>query len=140
MHIPILRLGRLLLTSIQTDLTDDDAGRLQADVLGFLHRDEADGLVLDITGLDVVDSYMARLLNETARMARLMGGEVVLTGMQPMVALTLVEMGREIIGIDTAIDLEAGVARLNGLIKARGHGDAGHGALMLGSGAGHDPG
>ncbi len=119
LHIPILRLGRLLLTSIQTDLTDDDAGRLQADVLALFHRDEADGLVLDITGLDVVDSYMARLLNETARMARIMGAEVVLTGMQPMVALTLVEMGREIIGIDTAIDLEAGVERLKRLINAR---------------------
>jgi rsbT antagonist protein RsbS len=119
MRIPILRLGRLLLTSIQTDLTDDDAGGLQADALALFHRDEADGIVLDISGLDVVDSYMARLLNETARMVHMMGGAVVLTGMQPMVALTLVEMGREIIGIETALDLEAGVEKLKDLIAAR---------------------
>ncbi|MCW6511563.1 STAS domain-containing protein [Lichenifustis flavocetrariae] len=119
MRIPILRLGRILLTSVQTDLTDDDAGQLQAEVLQLFHRDVADGLVLDISGLDVVDSYMARLLNETARMVRMMGGEVVLTGMHPMVALTLVEMGQEIIGIQTAIDLEAGVARLREVIHAR---------------------
>ena len=119
MRIPILRLGRILLTSVQTDLTDDDAGQLQAEVLRLFQRDVADGLVLDISGLDVVDSYMARLLNETARMVRMMGADVVLTGMQPMVALTLVEMGREIIGIHTAIDLEAGVNRLREVIQAR---------------------
>jgi len=117
MRIPILRLGRILLTSIQADLTDDDAGALQVDVLGLFRDDLADGLVIDISGLDVVDSYMARLLNETARMARVMGGEVVLTGMQPMIALTLVEMGREIIGMSSALDLETGLARLRELIR-----------------------
>ena len=81
MRIPILKLGRVLLTSIQADLNDDDAGGLQSEVLSLFQRDEADGLVLDISGLDVVDSYMARLLNETARMVRIMGSEVVLTGM-----------------------------------------------------------
>ncbi len=119
MRIPILKLGRVLLTSIQADLTDDDAGGLQSEVLAIFQRDEADGLVLDISGLDVVDSYMARLLNETARMVRIMGSEVVLTGMQPMIALTLVEMGREVIGMSTALDLESGVARLQELVHAR---------------------
>lgn len=118
-RIPILRLGRILLTSIQTDLTDDQAVALQEDLLAMLQKGKAAGIVLDITGLDVVDSYVARILNETTRMARLMGGEVVLTGMQPMVALTLVEMGREIIGIDTAIDLEAGVEKLRLILLAR---------------------
>src|ERR1700679_1140461 len=120
MRIPILKLGRVLLTAIQTDLTDDDAGALQVEVLAIFQRDAADGLILDISGLDVVDSYMARLLNETARMVRVMGGEVVLTGMQPMIALTLVEMGREIIGMSTALDLETGLAKLRELIQA-GH-------------------
>jgi rsbT antagonist protein RsbS len=119
MRTPILKLGRILLTSVQTDLTDDDAGALQSEVLAIFQRDEADGLVLDISGLDVVDSYMARLLNETARMVRVMGSEVVLTGMQPMIALTLVEMGREIIGMSTALDLESGVARLRELVRVR---------------------
>lgn len=119
MRIPILRLGRLLLTSIQSDLTDDHAIGLQTDILTLLQEDKADGVVLDITGLDVVDSYMARILNDTARMARIMGADVVMTGMQPMVALTLVEMGREIIGIDAALDLEAGVAKLRSSIGKR---------------------
>ena len=69
MRIPILRLGRVLLVSIQLDINDDDAGALQSDVLAMFGRDAADGLVLDISGLDVVDSYMARLLDETARMS-----------------------------------------------------------------------
>ncbi|MGD0723459.1 MAG: STAS domain-containing protein [Roseiarcus sp.] len=120
MRIPILRLGRVLLVSIQLDINDDDAGALQSDVLAMFGRDAADGLVLDISGLDVVDSYMARLLDETARMVRIMGGEVVLTGMQPMIALTLVEMGREIVGMPTALDLEAGVASLRDLIRSNG--------------------
>jgi rsbT antagonist protein RsbS len=119
MRIPILRLGRLLLTSIQSDLTDDHAIGLQTDILTLLQEDKADGVVLDITGLDIVDSYMARILNDTARMARIMGADVVMTGMQPMVALTLVEMGREIIGIDAALDLEAGVAKLRSSIGKR---------------------
>jgi rsbT antagonist protein RsbS len=114
MRIPILKLGRVLLTAIQTDLTDDDAGALQVDVL-------------DISGLDVVDSYMARLLNETARMVRVMGGEVVLTGMQPMIALTLVEMGREIIGMSTALDLETGLAKLRELIRGSAIRESSHG-------------
>ncbi len=125
MRIPILKLGRILLTSIQADLTDDDASALQVDVLALFRNDAADGLVLDISGLDVVDSYMARLLNETARMVRVMGGEVVLTGMQPMIALTLVEMGREIIGMSTALDLEIGLEKLRELIDASHRHEAG---------------
>ncbi len=127
MRIPILKLGRVLLTAIQTDLTDDDAGALQVDVLAIFQRDAADGLILDISGLDVVDSYMARLLNETATMVRVMGGEVVLTGMQPMIALTLVEMGREIIGMSTALDLETGLEKLRELIRGNAIRESSHG-------------
>lgn len=123
MRIPILKLGRVLLTSIQSDLTDDDAAGMQADVLALFQRDAADGLVLDIAGLDVVDSYMARLLNETARMVRIMGGDVVLTGMQPMIALTLVEMGTEVLGMATALDLETGVTRIRELMQLNGDGN-----------------
>lgn len=112
MRIPILRLGNLLLTSIQSDVTDEQAQTLQFDILKHLNESQARGVVLDISSLDVVDSYMARVLSETARMARLMGGEVVLTGMNPMVALTLVEMGRELHGVSTALSLEQGVEQL----------------------------
>ncbi|CCG42357.1 STAS domain-containing protein [Magnetospirillum molischianum] len=119
MRVPVLRLGHILLTSVQSDLTDEQAMTLQGDILELLRDGKADGIVIDITSVDVVDSYMARVLNETARMARIMGGEVVLTGMQPLVALTLVEMGREIIGVETALDLESGVERLKSSLARR---------------------
>lgn len=112
MRIPILKLGSLLLTSIQSDITDEQALALQVDLLRQLDKTQAHGVVLDISSLDVVDSYMARILTETARMARLMGGEVVISGMNPMVAVTLIEMGRELIGVETALNLEQGVEKL----------------------------
>jgi rsbT antagonist protein RsbS len=112
MRIPILKLGELLLTSIQSDVTDEQALTLQSDILVGLESAQARGVVLDISALDVVDSYMARILSETARMARVMGGEVVITGMNPMVAMTLIEMGRELINVMTALNLEQGVEKL----------------------------
>ena len=77
-----------------------------------LDETRASGVVLDISALDVVDSYMARILSETARMARLMGGQVVITGMNPIVAVTLIKMGRELIDVLTALTLEQGVEKL----------------------------
>ncbi|MGE5476803.1 MAG: STAS domain-containing protein [Bacteroidales bacterium] len=112
MRIPILKLGNLLLTSIQSDITDEQALALQTDLLRQLDKTQARGVVLDISSLDVVDSYMARILTETARMAKLMGGEVVISGMNPMVAVTLIEMGRELVGVETALNLEQGVEKL----------------------------
>jgi rsbT antagonist protein RsbS len=112
MRIPILRLGNILLTSIQSDMTDEHAMTLQADIIGRMQQSRSRGVILDITSLDIVDSYMARILNETARMAQIMGGEVVITGMNPMVALTLVEMGRELVSVMTALTLQHGVEML----------------------------
>ena len=80
---------------------------------------EAKGIVVDITSLGVVDSFMARVLNETARMVLLLGAEVVICGMQPAVALTLTEMGRELIGVETAFDLDQGLEKLERLIEER---------------------
>ncbi|WMW26148.1 STAS domain-containing protein [Methanolobus sediminis] len=117
MQIPILKLKNILLTSIQSDMTDDDALRYQADVVSFLEKSDAKGFIIDITAMDIVDSFMARVINETARMARLMGAKVVLCGMQPMVALTLVEMGRELIGVDTALNLDKGFDKLLEMIS-----------------------
>ncbi|MBL7062632.1 MAG: STAS domain-containing protein [Anaerolineae bacterium] len=124
MIIPILRLKDVLLTSIQVDLTDQEALDFQADVLRMVSETEAGGIVIDITALDVVDSFMARVLNDTARMVRILGAEVVLSGMQPMVALALIEMGRELIGVETALNLDQGLERLQRLIQERtsGHG------------------
>lgn len=123
MRIPILRLGEILLTSIQSDISDDHATVLQTDILRQMEVTRARGVALDISALDVVDSYMARILSETARMVRLMGGEVVVTGMNPMVAVTLVEMGREMVGVMTALTLEQGVRRLKERIALQ-EGDA----------------
>ncbi len=120
MRIPILRLKGILLTSIQVDLADQEALEFQSDLVQEVTRSEAQGVVIDVTALDVVDSFMARVLNETASMAQTLGAEVVLCGIQPSVALTLTEMGRELIGVDTALSLEQGVERVQDLLAQRG--------------------
>ncbi|WP_269849194.1 STAS domain-containing protein [Methanosarcina horonobensis] len=84
-----------------------------------MKKTEAIGVLIDITGMDIVDSFMARVINETANMARIMGTEVVLCGMQPMVALTLVEMGRELIGVQTALNLGKGLDKILSSTKGR---------------------
>jgi rsbT antagonist protein RsbS len=119
MKIPILKLKDILITSIQIDLTDDEAIEFQTDVLAKVSETDAKGVIIDITALDVVDSFMARVLNNTATMVRLLGAEVVLCGMQPSVAITLIEMGRELIGVETALDLDQAVDNINELIKSR---------------------
>ncbi len=120
MRIPILRLKGILLTSIQVDLADQEALEFQSDLVREVTRSEAQGVVIDVTALDVVDSFMARVLNETASMAQTLGAEVVLCGIQPSVALTLTEMGRELIGVDTALSLEQGVEKVDRLLAQRG--------------------
>ncbi len=110
--IPILRVKDVLLSSIQGDLTDREVLEYQSQMLKMLEKTEVIGVLIDITGMDIVDSFMARVINETANMARIMGTEVVLCGMQPMVALTLVEMGRELIGVQTALNLSKGLDKI----------------------------
>lgn len=110
--IPILKVKDVLLSSIQGDLTDKEVLEYQSHMLNMLEKSEAIGVLIDITGMEIVDSFMARVINETANMARIMGTEVVLCGMQPMVALTLVEMGRELIGVQTALNLGKGLDKI----------------------------
>lgn len=116
MKVAILKLRDILLTSIQVDMSDDDAMAFQADVLS---ESEAKGLVIDITAMDVVDSFMARVINETAIQAGMLGAQVILCGMQPDVALTLIEMGRELIGVETALNLDQAFNRLEPMIEER---------------------
>ncbi len=123
MKIPILRLKGILLTSIQVDLTDEDALGFQRDVLSRVNETEARGVVIDITALDVVDSFMARVLNDTAVMTRLLGAQVVICGMRPAVALTLVEMGRELVDVETVLNLDQGMEKIEQVIGNR---SAGH--------------
>ncbi len=120
MKVPIIRLGKVLLVSIQVDLTDAAALQFQQDLINRISETEALGVAIDITSLDVVDSYMARVINDTASMARLLGAEVVISGVQPFVALALVEMGRELINVDCVFNLEQALKKLEVTIAARG--------------------
>ena len=119
MIVPILKIKDILLASIQVELTDQEVLEFQADVLRIVNISEAKGIVIDITALEVVDSFMARVLNETANMVKTLGAESVISGMQPMVALTLVEMGRELIGVETALNLDQAIEKLQLLIEKR---------------------
>jgi rsbT antagonist protein RsbS len=111
-QIPILRMGRTLLASIQTELHDRVAQDFQEDVLDALEKRGTNGLVIDISALETVDTYVARVLAETGQMARLMGARTVLVGMRPEVAATLVRMGYAMEGVQTALNLQEGVALL----------------------------
>ena len=119
MKIPILRLGSILLASIQVDLTDLDAIEFQTDMLRMATETDANGVVIDITALDVVDSFLAQAFNDLANMLQLLGTEVVLCGMQPAVAVTLVEMGRQLVGVQTALNLDRGMEKIQRLLEAR---------------------
>lgn len=110
--IPILRIGKTLITTVHVELRDDVAQAFQGDVLSTIEKTGASGLVIDISGLDTVDTYVARILAETGRMAKLMGTTAVLVGMRPEVASTLVQMGYAMDGVLTALNLESGLALL----------------------------
>lgn len=111
--IPILRVGSTLLATVQIELRDTVADAFQEDVLEAISAENAAGLVIDITGLDMVDSYVARVLADTGRMAKLMGTETVLVGMRPEVAATLVRMGFRMQGVRTALNVDEGLDLLS---------------------------
>jgi rsbT antagonist protein RsbS len=117
--IPILVLGDVLIATVHTELRDAVAEAFQADVLSTIEKRRAKGLVIDVSGLDIVDTYVARILVETGRMAKLMGTTTVLVGMRPEVAATLVRMGYEMRGVHAALDLDEGLAKLRELRMAR---------------------
>lgn len=110
--IPILRIGSNLLATIQMELRDTTAQTLQRDVLKAIEKAKTRGLILDITALDTVDTFVARILTETGRMAALMGTRTVVVGMRPEVAATLVRMGFNMKGVHTALNIEEGLALL----------------------------
>jgi rsbT antagonist protein RsbS len=118
-QIPILRIGSNLLATIQAELHDATAERFQQDVLKTIEQSGAKGLVIDITGLDVVDTFVARILTDSGRMARLMGTHTVLVGMRPEVAATLVRMGFNMQGVHTALNIDEGLALLTELTLSR---------------------
>lgn len=110
--IPILQVGETLLTTVHIELGDTVAEAFQEDVLSAIEKTGASGLVIDISILDLVDSYVARVLADTGRMARLMGTRTVLSGMRPEVAATLIRMGYSLDGVETALDVDDALAKL----------------------------
>lgn len=119
MNVPILRIGRTLLASVQVDLRDTVADSFQQDVLTAIERNGAAGLIIDITALDIVDSYVARVLMDTGRMARLLGAPTVLVGMRPAVAATLTRMGFVMDEVHTALNIDEGLHLLQQIGERR---------------------
>ncbi len=109
----------MLLVSIQEDLSDDEIVELQDQIINRVSDTRAAGLVIEISAIDMVDSYMARVLNDISSMVGILGSQTVITGMQPAVAITLVEMGSELIGVKTALNLEQGLEDIQKLIDQR---------------------
>ena len=111
-RIPILKMGSLLLVTIQVDMHDRLAMTLQDDLTSRIVRDKARGVLIDISALDIVDSFIGRMISNTAAMARILDARTVLVGMQPAVAITLVELGLTLHGVKTALNVEQGIAML----------------------------
>jgi rsbT antagonist protein RsbS len=111
-RIPILRIGDLLLVTIQVDMHDRLAMTLQDDLTERIVRDNAKGVLIDISALDLVDSFIGRMISNTAAMARVLDAQTVLVGMQPAVAITLVELGLTLPGVKTALNVEKGMKLL----------------------------
>jgi rsbT antagonist protein RsbS len=111
-RIPILGMGRFLLVTIQVDMHDRLAMTLQSDLTDRIVQTRARGVLLDISGLDIVDSFMGRMIANIAAMSRILDAETVVVGMQPAVAITLVELGLTLPGVQTALNVERGMMLL----------------------------
>lgn len=116
-RIPILQIEDFLVASVQIQLHDLAAMQFKDDLLRRIYETKARGLILDLTAMDVVDSFIAKLTGDIAEMAGLMGTRVVVTGLQPAVAVALVELGVELKGILTALNLEKGIGILRHLTE-----------------------
>ncbi|MDQ0216592.1 rsbT antagonist protein RsbS [Oikeobacillus pervagus] len=112
-RIPILKLYDCLLISIQWELDDQTALQFQEDLLREIHETNASGVVIDITSIDFIDSFIAKVLGDVIDMSKLMGAKVVITGIQPAVAITLIELGIRLENVLTALDLEKGLEKLH---------------------------
>jgi rsbT antagonist protein RsbS len=112
MRVPILRQRNYLIASIQSAVTDTDMLQLQDELPKMVKRTRATGVVVDVTALDVMDSFASRSLRAIAHMAKLCGAETVVVGIQPDVAFAMVQLGMTLQGIETALDLDEGLAFL----------------------------
>ena len=117
-RIPILRMGDFLLVTIQVDMHDQLAMRLQDDLTQQISSTNAKGVLIDISGLEIVDSFIGRMIGYISAMARVLAAQTIVTGMQPAVAITLVELGITLSGIHTALNVERGMALLQKALTA----------------------
>jgi rsbT antagonist protein RsbS len=118
--IPILRMGRFLLVTIQVDMHDRLALQLQDDLTERIVKDRAHGVLIDISSLEVVDSFIGRMISNIAAMASVLDARTVVVGMQPAVAITLVELGLSLEGVRTALNVDKGMTLLRKEVEAAG--------------------
>ncbi|WP_348269177.1 STAS domain-containing protein [Edaphobacter paludis] len=116
-RIPILKFGDCLLVTIQVDMHDELAMSLQEDLTAQIAKYASRGVLIDISSLEIVDSFIGRMLANIAAMSRVLDAQTVLTGMQPAVAITLVELGMSLPGIKTALNIERGMELLKEYVK-----------------------
>lgn len=119
-HIPILKLGNALIVTIQVDMHDRLALKLEEDLAARIVETSARGVLIEISALDIVDSFIGRMLDTIASVSRVLDAETVVVGMRPAVAITLVELGLTLPGIKTALDVERGLAMLTASMKDDG--------------------
>lgn len=110
--IPILRMGRFLLVTIQVDLYDQLAENLESDLVNMVKKTGAQGVLIDVSSVSIIDSFMGRILGNIATMSKIMDADTVVVGMQPAVAITLVELGLPLNGVHTALNVEKGMELL----------------------------
>jgi len=119
-RIPILKMGGFLLVSIQVDMHDRLALQLQDDLTTRIAETSARGVLIDISALEMVDSFIGRMLGNIAAMARVLDAQTVVVGMRPAVAITLVELGMSLAGVRTALNIERGMELLSGSLEEAG--------------------
>jgi rsbT antagonist protein RsbS len=124
-RIPILKMGGLLLVTIQVDMHDRLALTLQEDLTEKIAATRAHGVMIDISSLEMVDSFIGRMLGSIAGMSRVLGAETVVVGMQPSVAITLVELGLSLKGVRTALNVEKGMDLLRQSMEGAGRNHGG---------------
>jgi rsbT antagonist protein RsbS len=123
MRAPILKQGRILIASVQGSMTDADLLQLRDELVASVRRHRSTGVIIDVTQLDVMDSFAARMLRGIAQMIKLLGAESIIVGIQPDVAFAMVQLGLTLQDTTTALDLEEGLALFRASEEQRGPGD-----------------
>lgn len=118
-HVPIIKIGEVLIASVLEEIYDVDAIRLREELASTIERTGAQGVLLDISVVDTVDSFLGRMINDIAATTKLLGAQTVVVGVQPAVAITLVELGLDLSGVRTALNAETGLTLIKKLIRAR---------------------